>query len=62
MIGRIPLNVQTRLVVELQFKDHAGVQSKGGKDTIGYVARQIDIVPVSVKLGKTRTGYASSFI
>lgn len=34
-VSRIPLNVQTKLVVELQFKDSAGVQSKGGKDNLG---------------------------
>lgn len=32
---RIPLHVQTKIVVELQFKDEAGVQGKGGKGNLG---------------------------
>lgn len=32
---RIPLHVQTKLVVELQFKDEAGVHGKGGKGNLG---------------------------
>ena len=32
---RIPLHVQTKLVVELQFKDEAGVRGKGGKGNLG---------------------------
>lgn len=33
--SRIPVNVQARLMVELQFKDDGRAQSKGGKDTLG---------------------------
>lgn len=32
---RIPVHLQTKLVVELQFKDEAGVQRKGGKGNLG---------------------------
>ncbi|CAN0410454.1 unnamed protein product, partial [Ectocarpus sp. 12 AP-2014] len=32
----IPVHLQTKLVVELQFKDEAGVQRKGGKGNLGW--------------------------
>ena len=35
LLLRIPLHVQTKLVVELQFKDEAGVHGKGGKGNLG---------------------------